>query len=187
MSDRLAIHASSLIRRAAALHPEREAIVFGERRIAYADLALATDRLAALLGDAGLAPGDRVALLGRNSVDYALAMLALARHGFVALPLNWRLSDEALAGTAGKFESGALLYTEEFAEQADTLAGAVGTIELSHSLDGAPLPSEARAREWAAREARKPRREDLFACISTGGTEGCRRGSRSPTRWSRPV
>jgi long-chain acyl-CoA synthetase len=177
MDDRLAIHTSQVIRRGAALHPDREALVFAERRLTYADLELETDRLAALLGDAPLQPGDRIALLGRNSVDYALALIALARRGFVVLPLNWRLAETALAGTAAKFGSRALLHTAEFAAEASALSAAVPSIGLLHCIDdGSPLPSAEAAAAWAARDAVAPRRDDLFACISTGGTEGLPKG-----------
>jgi acyl-CoA synthetase (AMP-forming)/AMP-acid ligase II len=178
MPDRLAIHTSSVIRRGAALHPNREAIVFAGRRLTYADLDLETDRLAAHLGQAGLGAGDRVAMLGRNCIDYAVGLLAIGRRGFVALPFNWRLSDQALAGTAAKFAPRALFYTAEFADAAERLAAAVEGIELIHCLDAdaADLPSPEQAREWAAANAVAPSRDDLFACISTGGTEGLPKG-----------
>ncbi|MFN8217077.1 MAG: AMP-binding protein [Solirubrobacterales bacterium] len=178
MADRLAIHTSSVIRRGAGLHSGREAIVFGEQRLTYGDLAEETDRLAAQLGAAGLRPGDKVALLGRNCVEYAVALLALHRRGFVGLPLNWRLSDHALAGTAAKFAPRAILHTEEFAGAAARLAAAREEIVLAHSLDGgrAQLPSAEQAARWVEENAAPPRREDLFACISTGGTEGLPKG-----------
>lgn len=178
MSDRLAIHTSSVIRRGAGLFPDREAIVFGDRRLTYADLATETDRLAARLGAAGLRPGDRIALLGRNCVDYAVALLALHRRGFVGLPLNWRLSDHALGGTAEKFSPRAVLYTEEFADAAARLVEAHDGIVLAHSLDGGhdQLASAEAAREWVEANCLSPQRGDLFACISTGGTEGLPKG-----------
>jgi acyl-CoA synthetase (AMP-forming)/AMP-acid ligase II len=174
----LAIHPSSLIRRAAALHADREAIVWQDERLTYGGLAARTDALAAALGEAGLVPGARVALLGRNNLGYAVGLLALARRGFSAVPLNWRLGAQALTATAAKYAPDGLLYTRDFAATADALRAALPSIRAAVCVDApdTDLPTPAAAATWVAASARPPRRDDVFAYISTGGTEGVPKG-----------
>jgi len=178
MSD-LAIHPASLIRRAARLHPDREALVGQHLRLTYGGLATRTDALAAAVGSAaGISPGARVALLGRNTPGYAAGLLALARRGFVAVPLNWRLSDAPLAAAAERYAPEALLYTRDFSAAAETLRAAVPGIRSAVCVDAGEeeLPSPAAAADWVAATARPARRDDVFAYISTGGTEGVPKG-----------
>ena len=54
------------------------------------------DRLAAGLQQRGVIKGDRIGVLGKNSLEYFLVYGAAAAVGAIVLPVNWRLSgDEA--------------------------------------------------------------------------------------------
>ena len=64
------------------------AFVDDERRITYAELARTTARLAGHLVDAGLRPGDPVAMVMGNRVETAETYLAIPRAGGVATCLN---------------------------------------------------------------------------------------------------
>jgi long-chain acyl-CoA synthetase len=64
------------------------------RRLSYAEVKDAVDRLAGGLQDRGVAKGDRIGVLGKNSLEYFLLYGAAAAVGAVVLPLNWRLSAE---------------------------------------------------------------------------------------------
>jgi fatty-acyl-CoA synthase len=57
------------------------ALVCGESRLDYAGLVQGFERWAALLEAQGVGPGTVVGLIGRNSIDYVLAILACARLG----------------------------------------------------------------------------------------------------------
>ena len=62
----------------------------------YADLNGLTDLLAAQLRERGCQPGDRVAVLARNSVSLVALHFACSRVGAIYAPLNWRLNDSEL-------------------------------------------------------------------------------------------
>ena len=64
-----------LLRRAAYMYPERVAVVDGERRYSYRDLAERSWRLANALRSAGLSKGDRVATLLFNSCHAAVQLV----------------------------------------------------------------------------------------------------------------
>lgn len=76
------------VRHWAEAKPDAEAIVAGTRRVTWRELAAAVDRLAAALLEAGVGPGDRVALLGAACPEFVETFLATARIGGIWLGLN---------------------------------------------------------------------------------------------------
>ncbi len=78
------------LRRTAAAHPERDALVscHQRRRLTYAELDAQTDRLAWALLGAGLRPGDRVGIWSPNRIEWALVQYATARIGVVLVTVN---------------------------------------------------------------------------------------------------
>jgi len=85
------------LRRAARVHRDSSALIFGDRRWSFSDLDRAADRVAWRFAEAGLQPGDRIACYGRNSDAYFLAWLGCVRGGFVHVPVNYALTGEELA------------------------------------------------------------------------------------------
>ncbi len=65
-------------------------------RLSFAELDDRVGRLGAGLRHAGLAQGDRVALLAANEVEYLEIQAACLRSGFTLVPLNRRLADPEL-------------------------------------------------------------------------------------------
>src|SRR6266849_5785025 len=86
--------------RAARLFPRQLAVVDGERRVTYGELAIRVERLARLLVSKGFVAGDRLAFLIPNSLEFIELTFACCRLGVVAVPLNTRYAiaelDEAL-------------------------------------------------------------------------------------------
>jgi HIP---CoA ligase len=71
-------------------HGATEALVDGEVRLTYAELAPAVDRYACGFVAAGVGPGDRVALWAPNCAEWMLAALGALRAGAVLVPMNTR-------------------------------------------------------------------------------------------------
>ncbi len=86
-----------LTRLAARRWPDKAALVMGETRISYAALEERANRLAHGLIARGLAPGDRVAILAANCLEYAEVVSAVAKTGAVLVPLNFRYRAGELA------------------------------------------------------------------------------------------
>lgn len=83
--------------RARRLYGPLEAVVDGDRRFTYEELASRAHRLAhALRADLGVGPGDRVAWLGPNTVELLEAYYGVLLAGAVLLPLNIRLAPAEL-------------------------------------------------------------------------------------------
>lgn len=66
-----------------------EALIVGDARLTYGDLSALVDEVARALGAAGVGPGDRVAVLGRNSLEYFCLYFALAQRGAILVPLSF--------------------------------------------------------------------------------------------------
>jgi acyl-CoA synthetase (AMP-forming)/AMP-acid ligase II len=69
-------------------HPDREAIVFGERRIRYRELEADARALARGLIGAGVVKGARVALLMANRPEWIVSAFAVGAVGGVLVPVN---------------------------------------------------------------------------------------------------
>src|SRR5439155_23317483 len=86
-----------LLRRQAAPtgRPHKSALLYEGAAVTYAELEAQANRLARALLALGVHPGDRVALLGRNSPAWAAAYYAAAHAGAILVPLNfWYRTDE---------------------------------------------------------------------------------------------
>jgi len=79
-----------------ALHGDKEYVVYGDRRISYAEHVRLVASLAAALRERyGVGAGDRVAILAANSPDWVIAWWATVSLGAVAVALNgWWTADE---------------------------------------------------------------------------------------------
>jgi long-chain acyl-CoA synthetase len=97
---------AALLVRTARAWPRLPAVAHGTRvHLDYATLADRAARLAGALSAAGLAPGDRVAIVSRNVPQYVEALFACWWAGLTAVPVNAKLHPQELAFIVG--DSGA--------------------------------------------------------------------------------
>lgn len=92
------MNVASLLELPAMIAPEALAIIGADHREwTYEQLADHCARIATLLVDRGVQRGDRVAVLSTNSADAVAALVAAARVGAIAVPLNFKAADAELA------------------------------------------------------------------------------------------
>src|SRR2546430_12725677 len=93
---------AEMLRWRARRHPDLAATWYEGRTRTFAQLEASTSALAGgLVQDLGVRPGDRVAILDKNSDRYLELMLALDKAGAVAVPVNWRLTAPEAATVVG--------------------------------------------------------------------------------------
>jgi long-chain acyl-CoA synthetase len=92
-------------------NPDGEALVCGERRMTWREVAQQSAGVAAGLRKLGLQSGDRVALLLGNRIEFALAMFGAAHLGLVTVVLSTRQQKPEIA--YGLTDSGAKLLIHE--------------------------------------------------------------------------
>src|SRR5579872_4403627 len=69
-------------------YPERVAVICGERRATYRDLADAAGRVGAALCAHGIGRGDRVGILINNRLEWLEACFGAAAAGATAVPFS---------------------------------------------------------------------------------------------------
>ncbi|WP_249977698.1 fatty acyl-CoA synthetase [Vreelandella olivaria] len=99
MSNAHLIHRNTIgaaLNRSARKYSHDTALTFNDRTWSYQLLNQAANRVANGLLAAGLSPGDRLAVFGKNSDAYVIAWLAATKAGLVHVPINFALSSEEL-------------------------------------------------------------------------------------------
>ena len=134
------------------------------------------DRCAAWLEAVLGAPeGERVALLGRNSVDLLTVHFACIRIGAIFVPLNWRLTAGELKLLVQDCTPRLLFVEPEFQETGKALAEG-GSIDRVFALEPAAMAAAlAEAAERPSR-ARPARADQPSTLLYTSGTTGRPKG-----------
>ncbi len=84
------------LRRAAARHPNKIALIEGDRRLTYRELDAQCNRFANYLIGLGLKKGDAVATLCLNTSELLIVSYGIAKAGMVWVPINVMLTGEHL-------------------------------------------------------------------------------------------
>lgn len=110
-----------LLRDRAARDPRKLAVLFREKRLDYAELERSANRAAQALLRSGLRPGERLALLLPNSVEFLVAVFAAARAGIVFVPVNTAFAPEEIEYVLDHSEAAAVVAAPEFAPTIDAM------------------------------------------------------------------
>jgi acyl-coenzyme A synthetase/AMP-(fatty) acid ligase len=137
---------AALISRHAQGQPERPAIAGGGETLTYSALDITVRRLSGLIRSRGVAEGDLVALRMRDTPAHLVALLAIARIGAIALPLDWRGAAPEIGRIIERFKPKLLLVDDakplpvaiEMAGVAN-LSGAEPDAQPPASLSNSPL------------------------------------------------
>jgi acyl-CoA synthetase (AMP-forming)/AMP-acid ligase II len=150
------------------------------RRRTFAELADRVTRLGEGLEQVcGIGPGDSVAVLSRNRIEYMETYLACGLRGISVQAMNWRLSVPELAQILRASPPRAFLYDPEFADEATRLQADVDCETWIHwDSDGGPSPFEdVVARGQSVDDIDHERGSDPFIVVYTGGTSGISKGA----------
>ncbi|MDP3414035.1 MAG: class I adenylate-forming enzyme family protein, partial [Polaromonas sp.] len=142
-----------LINRNARLYGSKTALVFGDQRVTHAQYAERTARLAAGLAAAGVGPGDRLAILAPNGLEYVDLFGAAAHLGAIVVPINWRLSAEEVAYVIEDVAPRVLIVADEFKALVPQ-DGMAGT--LRYTLGAAQAPWQAVSELYLERDTPAP-------------------------------
>ncbi|MDX1870847.1 AMP-binding protein [Mycolicibacterium sp. 120266] len=113
-----------------------------ERKVSFAEMAAASDRVATWLKGLGVGKGDRVILMLGNQVELWEAMLAVAKLGAVIMPTTGALGPEDLADRIGRGGAGFVIANAADAPKFEQVPGdyvriAVGDAEGWHRYQDA--------------------------------------------------
>ena len=157
------------------------ALVHGESTRTWAEFEDRAARLQAALGEAGLEPDSKVALLLYNGPEYYESFLAALKGRMVPINVNYRYVDDELVYLLEDSDSEALIYHASLGETVARVAERLPKLKLLVEVDdGSPaVPGAEAYEELLARTepaARIERRLDDAVMIYTGGTTGMPKG-----------
>ena len=118
----------------------RETIAWNEvddgRSVTFAAFRDQVDRLAGGLQDSGISKGDRIGVLGKNSLEYFLVYGAAAALGAIVLPVNWRLSEEEVIFNLNDGEPRVLFVDREYQAMIRGALDRIPSVEHCRNLSG---------------------------------------------------
>ena len=105
-----------------------------QRSLTFAEYKQKVDQLACGLQQAGLKKGDRIGVLGKNSLEYFLLYGAAAPLGGVVLPINWRLSPDEAVFNLNDGQPGFLFVDPEYQEIIEDNKSRLSSVKMFFNL-----------------------------------------------------
>ena len=162
---------------AAAAHPDREAVVCGSQRLTWSELDHRSARVAAMLAELGVAPGDRVALLSPNSARFVEVFSGGLRAGAAMVPLSTLAAPDTLARMVADSGARVLVLADAFRHLADAVPrdGPV-RVAIDFEAEGHHRLDDLLAAAPETVPGFEPGPDDLFAILYSSGTTGVPKG-----------
>ena len=167
----------------AASTPSKPAVVMADTGavLTYAELDERSVRLSHVLRDAGLRPGDDVALLSENSLRYYEVFWAAMRSGLYVTAINQHLTASEVSYIVGDCGAKALVVSAALAGIATDVVATTTAVELRLAIGGG-VPGYADYDEALAAASpeplpEQPRGKDL---LYSSGTTGLPKGVKAP-------
>lgn len=173
---------SSALERAAAIAPDREAMVDGDHRWTYAELHRRIGSFDGSLDELGLAKGDVVGVLAHNSRAHLVAWLGVPRSGRVLNEVNTRLSPAEVRFIVDDSSMRVLIVDDTFLGQGRTLLAECETLEQLVYAGAGDLPDgclsfDGMCTSDAAAAPVEVGGDDVAGVFYTGGTTGRAKGA----------
>ncbi len=169
----------AMLRSRVAQHPDRIAIVDGERR-SFVTFNMRVNQLAAVLRTLSIGRGDRVAILAENRTEYLETIFAVGKLGAIVCALNWRLTHAELLHCVTFTSPKASLVSLGYPRSALRLGAVLGDIILLGEDYEQRLAGACGDEPEDVAEA-----DDGLVILYTSGTTGNPKGAlivrRSPT------
>ena len=173
-----------ILRRSQGRFPDKVALQFEEEALTYKQFDHMVNQTANVLLAKGLQKGERMAVLSRNSMDFAILNFASAKAGIILVPINFMLNTEDVAYILAHSEVNACFVSPEFKAVAQAAIEQAAVSPRLLSLISRPAASDG---EWhafremiAEADAQEPEvdlvDDDVAQILYTSGTESKPKG-----------
>jgi long-chain acyl-CoA synthetase len=170
----MGLNLASIVVDSAVRTPAGAAVCLAEVTLTYAELDERSARLAALLRERGLQPGDRVGVMLPNVPEFPVAYYGVLRAGGVVVPMNVLLKRREIAFYLADSGAGLLLAWHGFCDEARDGAADAGAelIEIEPQSFAELLVAHEPAAGMAETDE-----EDTAVILYTSGTTGKPKGA----------
>jgi len=148
--------------------------------LTFSEYKAKVDRLALGLQKTGINKGDRIGILGKNSLEFFLLYGAAAALGAIMLPINWRLSGDEVAYNLNDCEAKVLFVDQEYQETIEGMKDKLPAMEKYFNLgpSGGTFADFGALLEYEGEfEPVDVSTDDGFVIIHTAGVAGRPRGA----------
>ncbi len=168
------------LRASVAAAPDKTAFSFEGRKTDFATFERHTGQVAAALHAAGIAPGERIAYIGKNTDVFFEALYGAMKAGVVVVPVNWRLAGPEIAVIVEDAQARLILVGPEFFDLTLEILPQMPRVEIILAAEGGHgvWPSFAAWRD-APNPAPPPHAvhgNDIAIQLYTSGTTGRPKG-----------
>jgi fatty-acyl-CoA synthase len=163
-------------------YPGADFAMLGDRRLTYREAQDEVNRLANALVGAGLQPGDRMAMLSKNSIEYVVMYFAASKAGVVPVPVNYRLAADAWTYIMNDAQAKLVMASAAYVEAVNGIRGELQTATTFISIGAAAADGWLDYRQWIGDCPPQPpdrhvRIDDDVYQMYTSGTTGRPKGA----------
>jgi fatty-acyl-CoA synthase len=140
-----------VIARNSRLFPNREAVVYGQKRFTYRQFNARINQLAHALLALNIKKGSKVAILLYNCNEFLEAYFALAKIGAVGVPLNFRLGVEEIKYIVNHSDAEAFILGEAFVQNVKGIQKDLPKVKTYISVSEKPIEGMLHFKSWIAK------------------------------------
>ena len=168
--------AAQVLRHWAARTPDAPMLTLGDRTLTWGQVYANAKRVSHALAAEGVVPGERVAFLDRNSIEFFEVFFGCALLGAVSIIVNWRLAPAEMAAIVEDAQATILFYGDGYTGAVKDMAPMVTSVRtwvpLAQLDDwrGAGVTAE------PSDPGFEPGPDDVVTQLYTSGTTGLPKG-----------
>jgi long-chain acyl-CoA synthetase len=181
-SDTATVHgftrsATSMLRHWATVQPDAPMLTQGGRTLSWGEVYERSKRVAGALAAEGVVPGDRVAFLDRNGIEYFETFFGCALLGAVSVAVNWRLAPLEMAAIVEDAGATVLIYGPDYQGAVDEFSPEVTTVRRYVPVTGFADWRDAGVTGVLPDPGFEPGPDDVVTQLYTSGTTGLPKGA----------
>jgi HIP---CoA ligase len=170
----------TLLREAAERFGDHPAYVEGDRTVSYAELLRLVEATCEGYVNSGACCGDKIVVWGPNSIDWAVAALAVSYAGAVLVPVNSRYTGHEVAEVVARTDAALVVVHDGFLGRGQVSELVDAGVDDRIVVRMADIVRRSRPTEGFAHESVTP--DDVADILFTSGTTGRSKGAMSAHR-----